>query len=332
MKKTVSFSKNATNVFFHILTNCNLKCTHCYINKAQHGENTLPLTTIEAWLQALVEKRQAANVIFLGGEPTMHPDLSLAIKKAKALGYSSVTVDTNGYLFHDIHMKVTPDEVDFFSFSLDGATKKTNDMIRGDGSYDKCIEGIKKTNQRGFTTSLIYTVSSKNIHELDKMPQLLKALDVDRFFIQVIGVRGKSAGRGKERLQVSKSEWISVVPDMAERVARLGITVTYPIVFINPDDPFECAGLVSENYFVFPNGRVYRCPLCEDFPLHSMVFVDDKLLKTPGINERDLFELDIPEGCVMNKLIQPFNLDYDRNGRVRHKVACCMLKQEIRRQ
>ncbi len=329
MKKTVSFSKNATNVFFHILTNCNLKCKHCYINKSQHGENTLSLATIEAWLQAFVVNSQKANVIFLGGEPTMHPDLPFAIKKARALGYSSVTVDTNGYLFHDILLKVTPDDVDFFSFSLDGATRKTNDMIRGDGSYDTCIEGIKKTNRSGFPTSLIYTVSSKNIHELDKMPELLKTLDVNRFFIQVIGIRGKSAGRGKETLQVSKSEWFSVVPDMAEQVARLGITVTYPKVFIHPDDLFECAGLVSKNYFVFPNGRVYRCPLCEDFPLHSMVFEDDKLLKRPGINERDLFELDIPEGCVMNKLVQPYNLDYDRDGRARHKVACCMLKEEI---
>jgi len=40
MKKTVSFSKDATNVFFHILTRCNLKCRHCYINYKQHGSPT----------------------------------------------------------------------------------------------------------------------------------------------------------------------------------------------------------------------------------------------------------------------------------------------------
>jgi MoaA/NifB/PqqE/SkfB family radical SAM enzyme len=330
VKKTVAFSKNATNVFFHILTNCNLKCKHCYINKKQHGEKTLPLETIEAWLEVFVSKNKNANVIFLGGEPTLHPDLSLAIKKAKALGYNSITVDTNGYLFHEILSKVDPEEIDYFSFSLDGATGKTNDMIRGEGSYDKCIAGIKKAILRGFTTSLIYTVSQMNFHELDRIAPLLKDLGVDRFFIQVIGIRGKSAVNRQEKLQVSRDEWLKIIPDVAQKIARLGITVTYPKVFLSPDQPFECAARVAENYFIFPNGRVYQCPLCEDFPLHSKVFKGNILLDTPKINESDLFELNIPEGCIMNKLIQPGNLSYNTNGTPEYRVACCMLKEEIK--
>ncbi len=281
MKKTVAFSKNATNVFFHILTNCNLKCKHCYINKKQHGENTLPLETIEAWLKVFASKNKNANVIFLGGEPTLHPDLSLAIKKAKALGYDSITVDTNGYLFHDILSKVDPDVVDYFSFSLDGVTRETNDMIRGKGSYDNCIAGLKKAILRGFTTSLIYTVSQMNLHEIDRIAPLLKDLGVDRFFIQVIGIRGKSAENSQEKLQVSRNDWLEIIPDAAQKIARLGITVTYPKVFLSPDEPFECAAKVAENYFIFPNGRVYQCPLCEDFPLHSKVFIKATYFWTP---------------------------------------------------
>jgi MoaA/NifB/PqqE/SkfB family radical SAM enzyme len=329
MKKTVAFSKNATNVFFHILTNCNLKCKHCYINKKQHGANTLSLETIEAWLQVFASKNKNANVIFLGGEPTLHPDLSLAIKKAKALGYNSITVDTNGYLFHDILSKVDPDMVDYFSFSLDGVTRKTNDMIRGKGCFDHCIDGIKKAILRGFSTSLIYTVSRMNLHELDRLAPFLKDLGVNRFFIQVIGIRGKSAENSRQKLQVSRKDWLEIIPHVAQKIADLGITVTYPKVFLSPDEPFECAAKVAENYFIFPNGRVYQCPLCEDFPLHSKVFKDNRLLDTPKINERDLFELNIPEGCVMNKLIQPGNLIYKSNGTPEYKVACCMLKEEI---
>lgn len=329
MKKTVAFSKDATNVFFHILTQCNLKCKHCYINIEQHGNHVLPIETIEAWLEVFAVKSKTANVIFLGGEPTMHSDLPLAVKKAKATGYSSITVDTNGYLFHDILSKVDPKEVDYFSFSLDGATQKTNDSIRGHGSYEKCIAGIQKTIQAGFTASLIYTVSKLNIHELHMMAPLLEKLGIDRFFIQVIGIRGKSAQNRQAKLQVSRSDWASIIPDAAARVARHGITVTYPKVFLNPDEPFECAGIVADNYFIFPNGRVYRCPLCEDFPLHGMTFKNNILLKTPRINEDDLFGLTIPEGCVMNKLIQPDNLSYNRNGAPEFKIACCMLKEEI---
>ncbi|MBW1840666.1 MAG: radical SAM protein [Deltaproteobacteria bacterium] len=328
-KKTVAFSRDSTNVFFHILTRCNLQCLHCYINPAQHGENTLPLPSIEAWLRVFAQKNKAANVIFLGGEPTLHPDLWLAVKKARNLGYGSITIDTNGYLFHDILLKVTPDDVDFFSFSLDGATKKTNDMIRGKGSYDKCIEGIRQTISRGFNTSLIYTVSKTNIHEIEMMAPLLADLGIDRFFIQIIGIRGRSAESGGKKLQASREEWLTIVPDAAQTIADTGITVTYPKVFLSPEEPFECAGLVADNYFVFPNGRVYRCPLCEDYPLHSLVVKHNALIKSEKINERGLFELNIPEGCVMNRLIQPDNLSYSPDGTPEFKIACCMLKEEI---
>ncbi|MEA3280931.1 MAG: radical SAM protein [Thermodesulfobacteriota bacterium] len=330
MKKTVSFSKHSINVFFHILTNCNLKCRHCYINKEQHGENQLSIETIETWLGAFAEKSDRANVIFLGGEPTLHPDLAPAIKKAKAIGYKSITVDTNGYLFHNILSKVGHDIVDYFSFSLDGATRQTNDMLRGKGSYDKCIAGIKEAVSKNFTTSLIYTVSSANIHELHMMEPLLEDLGIDRFFIQVIGIRGKSAGNSSPGSQVSRSQWLTVIPKVAEKVAGHGIIVTYPKVFLSPEEKFECAGLVAENYFIFPNGRVYRCPLCEDFPLHSMEFKNNNLIYTDRINESDLFELNIPEGCVMNRIIQPANLSYNSNGAPDYKIACCLLKEEIR--
>jgi Fe-coproporphyrin III synthase len=331
-RKTVAFSKDATNVFFHLLTNCNLKCRHCYINPEQHGTQVLDIETIKTWLDLFAPKGREANVIFLGGEPTLHPELSRAVKHAVKRGFTSVTIDTNGYMFHDIIDKVDPGEVDFFSFSLDGATRATNDGLRGAGSYEKCLVGVRLAKQRGFATSMIYTVSGANLHELSRMPLLVRELGLDRFFIQVIGIRGRSAvGTESGISQVSREEWLAVVPPVARAVAAQGITVTYPKVFLDQDDRFECAGLVADNYFIFPNGRVYRCPLCEDFSLHSAEVTDGRLVERPKITEKDLFNLDIPEGCVMNRLVQPDNLSYTEAGLPRFRIACCLLKEEIRR-
>ena len=327
-KRTVSFSRHASNLFFHLLTNCNLRCAHCYINKEQHGCETLDIETIRKWLALFSDAKSETNVVFLGGEPTLHPDLADAVKEAKSLGFQSVTIDTNGYLFHDILDRVTPKEADFLSFSLDGATRKTNDAIRGNGCFDRCVTGIKNALSRGFSTSVIYTVSNHNLHELAMMPDLLKNLGIHRFFIQVIGLRGKSSGT-TDTPQVTREQWLQTVPKVAEKVAQTGITVTWPKVFLDKDDSFECAALVSKNYFVFPNGRVYQCPLCEDYPLHSLEIKDDQLIKTPKINEQDLYQLSIPEGCVMNKLIQPGNISYNPDGTPEHRIACCMLKEEI---
>ena len=112
-------------------------------------------------------------------------------------------------------------------------------------------------------------------------------------------------------------------------MAELGISAVYPRVFLDPVETFECAGLVADNYFVFPNGRVYRCPLCEDYALHSLEFKDNSLVRTPPLNESDFFQLDIPEGCVMNKLLQPGNISYGPDGAPEYRIACCMLKEEV---
>ncbi len=329
-KRTVAFSKHSSNLFFHILTKCNLTCRHCYINKEQHGDNTLDITIIKAWLDIFTKKAKEMNVIFLGGEPTLHPDLSLAVKHAKKSGFSSITIDTNGYLFNNILDKTSCDEVDFISFSLDGTTKKTNDAIRGKGSYDQCLAGLKQAQLRDFSTSMIYTVSEQNIEELSLMPDFVKNIGIKRFFIQVIGIRGKSNSiKQNSTSQVSRERWLSIVPKIAEQIAQHNIIVTYPKVFLESDEKFECAANFADNYFIFPNGRVYQCPVCEDFPLHSFEIQNNSLVATKKINEKDLFSLSIDEGCVMNKLIQPDNLIYNKEGVPEYKIACCLLKQEI---
>ncbi|NDY41966.1 radical SAM protein [Dissulfurirhabdus thermomarina] len=329
-RRTVQFQARTRNLFLHVLTRCNLRCRHCYINPGQHGTGVLDAPTMARWLALFAEGAEVTNVVFLGGEPTLNPALPDGIREARRLGYASVTVDTNGFLFHDVLDRVAPDEVDYFSFSLDGASPEVNDPVRGAGVFETCTAGIRRARERGFGVSVIFTASRLNLHDLPNMPGLLAGLGVERFFIQVIGIRGQPAARGEAGLQLAREEWEAVVPGVARAAARLGLVVTYPKVFLAPGEPFACAGRVADNYFVFPNGRVYRCPLCEDFPLHSLEIRGDRLVERPPIRESDLFGLEIPEGCVLNRILHPGNLAYDAEGRPLHRIACCMLKEEVR--
>jgi len=329
LPRTVAFKSGVRNIFFHILTGCNLACSHCYINPEQHGTGTVSLKTIRRWLKLFFDPAKENNIIFLGGEPTLHPDLPDGIKIANQLGYHSVTVDTNGFLFHDFLGRVKPSEA-VLSFSLDGPSADINDPIRGSGVFATCTANLKKAVTRGFQVSVIYTVSRLNLAHLKEMPQLLKDLGVSRFFIQVIGIRGRSADQSRSPLQLTAEEWLNEIPKVAMDAARQGIEVVYPKVFLNDTEPFECAGNVAENFFIFPNGRVYQCPLCEDFPINTFRIEEDCLIRNEGLTEEKLFSLSIAEGCVMNKLLQPANISYDDSGRPLHRISCCLLKQEIR--
>jgi len=327
--RTVGFKSGERNIFFHVLTACNLSCRHCYINPEQHGSSTVSRENLEKWLELFQDKHRESNVIFLGGEPTMHPELPHVIRYAKKLGYGSVTVDTNGYLFHDFLDKVAPSDLDFLSFSLDGPNPEVNDPLRGDGVFDTCTKNLQKAVARGFNVSLIYTVSRYNIEHLHKMVPLLTQWGVKRFFIQVIGIRGKTAINGADNWQLTPEEWLEKIPKVAADAATHGITAIFPKVFLEPEEKFECAGRVAENYFIFPNGRVYQCPLCEDYPVNVFRIEENRLIKNTGFTEDKFFSLDIPEGCVINKMLQPDNLRYDTDDKPLYKISCCLLKQEI---
>ncbi|MGW8160880.1 MAG: radical SAM protein [Desulfobulbales bacterium] len=142
--RTVGFKPGERNVFFHLLTACNLSCRHCYINPSQHGTATLSKSTVVDWLRLFARPDRQSNLVLLGGEPTLHPDLPEIIRAAKSLRFA-VTVDSNGYLFHDFLEKVAPKELDFLSFSLDGPDPSVNDPIRGENVFSTCTENLGRS-------------------------------------------------------------------------------------------------------------------------------------------------------------------------------------------
>ncbi|MDZ7642519.1 MAG: radical SAM protein [Desulfurivibrio sp.] len=345
--RTLFFKPGERNIFFHLLTACNLSCRHCYINPAQHGRGMVSREEIDHWLARLAAPEQQSNVVFLGGEPSLHPELLHGVRQARRLGYQGVTIDTNGMFAPELLNQLDPAEA-VLSFSLDGPDPASNDAIRGAGVFATATANLRRAVAAGFDVSLIFTASRLNIDQLPRMPALLAALGCRRFFIQVIGLRGRSASTttdpdasratpgeahpaaADDHLQLSFAQWREIVPVVAADAAARGIHTIYPKVYLEPEDPFACAGRLANNFFIFPNGRVYLCPLCEDLPFNALRFANGQLLENPGVTERALFTLDIPEGCVMNKLLQPGNIDYDPAGRPRHRISCCLLKQEIR--
>lgn len=143
-----------------VTDNCNLRCGHCY---HFHGKNVfekkeLPLA---AWKKRFgrLHKQGIRFVLLVGGEPALRPDVLMLAHRI----FPFVYVITNGTLF-------IPRKFSHLLFvSLDGM-RKTNDSIRGRGTFDKVLKNYSGDKR----VAINMTINSDNYTELEAVVRLSK--------------------------------------------------------------------------------------------------------------------------------------------------------------
>ncbi len=136
-------------------TLCNLSCNHCFISCHPGNDNFgfMDLETIRRYLQ----ESQALGVkeyYFTGGEPFLNRDMLQVLEETLAIG--PATVLTNGTVFTPSSMKALRaiSEQSLYSLelrvSIDGYSPQTNDPIRGEGTFEKALEGVRMLVEAGF--------------------------------------------------------------------------------------------------------------------------------------------------------------------------------------
>jgi MoaA/NifB/PqqE/SkfB family radical SAM enzyme len=167
---------------------CNSRCTTCYAWKRIPQEDEL---STEELKDALSQIRGLGirNVIFIGGEPLLRPDIGALAKKASTLGFKNIIVVTNGLLLKDKAEELVKNGVTQITVSIDGV-KETNDAIRGvSGSYEKSIRGIQavqrlnKAMGRNASVSLSTTILlNQNVEQIPELIKISKNLGVNWMF------------------------------------------------------------------------------------------------------------------------------------------------------
>ena len=136
-------------------TLCNLSCNHCFISCHPGNDNFgfMDLKTIRRYLQ----ESQALGVkeyYFTGGEPFLNRDMLQVLEETLAIG--PATVLTNGTVFTPSSIKALQavSEQSLYSLelrvSIDGYSPQTNDPIRGEGTFEKALEGVRMLVEAGF--------------------------------------------------------------------------------------------------------------------------------------------------------------------------------------
>ena len=143
---------------------CNLKCLHCGSSAGKARLNEL--TTKEAiQLCKDLAELNTQQVCLMGGEPFLRKDWHIIAKQVKDQNMKLLVI-SNGYNINkDIISKLVELEPHSVSTSLDGATAKTHDYIRGvNGSFDKVMEFVSLSKEADLPTTIITTVSKLNLN------------------------------------------------------------------------------------------------------------------------------------------------------------------------
>src|SRR5262249_50686297 len=81
---------------------CNLTCVHCYADSSPQLDLEGEMALAD-WLNVIDEAvvLGCSRIQFIGGEPTLHPQLLTMIRHARTAGIASVEVFTNATSIND---------------------------------------------------------------------------------------------------------------------------------------------------------------------------------------------------------------------------------------
>lgn len=234
-------------------------------------------------------------ITFLGGEPTLHPDLPRMVDYAHGVGYRQVMINSNGLLERTID-QIAPEKLHYISFSLDGASPATHDSIRGEGMFDKTVPCIRSTVQAGYPVRIICTISQQNIEDAAKLLDLADELGVKMVNFHVFSEEGRGIANA-ETWSLSPQEWIDFYEYLESIKDNYRTSIWYPPTYADRrrlnryvDEGYRgCVGCSLDRLSIFPDGRSYVCSVLFDEPMHFAVMTDQGLRLNRQQNEFELF-------------------------------------------
>ncbi len=241
---------------------CDLDCKHCYVKPRLSRVKELPL---EEKLKLIEEAGELGveYMGFTGGEPFIHPDFIELLRAASEYEMYTHTV-TNALTVRDEIVEALLDTETFVYASLDGP-KEAHEALRGPGTWEKTVEGIKTLINSGIAVATVMAVSKVNYEYAADYVELSASLGADHAAIIPVMPVGRAL---KEELYVDSKEYMRAVVDAVDKAGELGLTLG---LWCTPFLPRELHKSYVYTSFcrladvmdVDPGGRVLLCDVLD---------------------------------------------------------------------
>lgn len=291
-------------VTWNLTRKCNLKCLHCYINASPEGEDG---STTEEALRLIDEmaEMRIPLIIMSGGEPLMRRDFFELASYARIKGIK-LALSTNGTLITEsVAKKLKELDFSYVGISLDSYDPEFHDKFRGlNGAFNMTVKGIKNAINVGLNIGLRFTITARNIHQIDEYVKLALELGVKRITFYHLS----ASGRGKELREwmYTPEEYVGFINKMIDYAIKLSGKIEIETTLGQFDGVYIAKKLARdeeelEKYMkfvensggcgrkmisIYPNGDVYPCQFIDFYKLGN---VREKPLKEIIKNIPDLF-------------------------------------------
>lgn len=177
-------------------TVCNLACTHCFItcSPTNHTHEMMALDEIRPYLDEGA-RLGVKEYYFTGGEPFLNPDMEKILQATLEVGPANVL--TNGLLLDPKRCRRLAGYADASDYSLDlrvsldGYSAEQNDPIRGEGTFERVLDGVRNLAEAGLNPVLTVTeVHDENATDSGKERffELLRGVGIEKPRLKVMPV------------------------------------------------------------------------------------------------------------------------------------------------
>lgn len=160
-----------TNITLEVTNRCHLDCSHCYL-ETNRGLDELSVTEIETHLLPHLQENDIESFVITGGEALLRSDtdeicnlVAPHVEELRLL--TSLSVQGAASTVNNL-------PIDALNVSIDGP-RKTHDAIRGEKTFDRVLENLRRIDRDRLGEVYINCVVSS--HNEDQFPDLLGAVE-----------------------------------------------------------------------------------------------------------------------------------------------------------
>ncbi|MEW6601885.1 MAG: PqqD family peptide modification chaperone, partial [Nitrospirota bacterium] len=194
-RSTVIAPHKLEELWIYYTLACNLRCRHCLVSAGKGLKKELTDDEIKKLVDDGI-KLGVRRFYLTGGEPFLKEGIFGLIRYITKTRKRELIVLTNATLFDDkkiASLKKVMGPRLLLQVSLEGPNAEIHDKLRGKGSFDKAVDGIKKLIDIGITPIVSTAISKLNEKDIAKTSRFLSKLGIKEHNVLWMHAKGRGA-------------------------------------------------------------------------------------------------------------------------------------------